>query len=673
MMKSLFTMDAYIVIRGGTDAVRAVQQWMNHRYAGRTDYFVVPCDGIFSRDVQRGLMLGLQYEIGMADGVANGNFGPGTQSGIKNSGLVSPGSSDGSRAFVHLFQAGLIFNAFPTSFDGVFGAGTASVVRDFQSFAELPESVAGDYATWASLLVSTGDPSRSAAACDTSKPLTAATAALLKSAGYKTVGRYLSVAEKRYAPGELELIFEQGLSTFPIFQEWNNEASYFSQEKGFTQGVAAVKRARNLGFKSGTILYFAVDYDATDDEMECLMFPYFTGIKEAVESSRLIPYRVGVYGTRNLCSRVAAEGLSVASFVSGMSTGYSGNLGFRLPSNWAYAQVQEYSLGSGATALPVDKDVRSKRAEPVTSVLPTPVLGKSPDLSFDEDFLWRFGDLCYLAEANGDRLLGAQDYADIVLLPIQQQTYWDIIWRTYTALPELREPVANNPHRTALIESRARYEVAAKSVPSPTQTGYDVAHLAASIRAYFSWPLPSNAPLPFVGDLGGWALDLVTCWADYALARERGPVTGGAKKWLQDAIGGTAGTFDRADLVADMDAFLIAKRIGDDAKRPLSDIVREIAFEHDRDRTWRPRTFWAERFSSSRDRAVATVVILLAQAYWVRPQTSGPAWLKLQPTRFPGSPASGVNASDETELAGELGGVAEAFADKLISLTKEGL
>ncbi|WP_232222908.1 glycoside hydrolase domain-containing protein [Jeotgalibaca sp. PTS2502] len=42
-------------------------------------------------------------------------------------------------------------------------------------------------------------------------------------------------------------------------------------------------------------------------------------------------YRVGVYGTRNVCSQVTSAGSAVTSYVSNMSSGFSGNLGFKMP------------------------------------------------------------------------------------------------------------------------------------------------------------------------------------------------------------------------------------------------------------------------------------------------------------------------------------------------------
>lgn len=59
-------------------------------------------------------------------------------------------------------------------------------------------------------------------------------------------------------------------------------------------------------------------------------------------------YRIGVYGSRNICQKVCSLTKAESSFVADMSTGYSGNLGYSMPNNWAFEQFHEYSiLGSG--------------------------------------------------------------------------------------------------------------------------------------------------------------------------------------------------------------------------------------------------------------------------------------------------------------------------------------
>nr|BFE74669.1 hypothetical protein GCM10020092_079700 [Actinoplanes digitatis] len=91
VFKGLLNMDPYVKVATGSDAVRGVQQWLNGRYLGRADFFVIPCDGRHSRDVAKAMLLAVQYELGMADGVANGVFGPGTQSGLKTHPVATGG------------------------------------------------------------------------------------------------------------------------------------------------------------------------------------------------------------------------------------------------------------------------------------------------------------------------------------------------------------------------------------------------------------------------------------------------------------------------------------------------------------------------------------------------------------------------------------------------------
>jgi hypothetical protein len=97
-------MDAYVVVAGGTEAVHEIQQWLNSRYvATRRDFFIIPCDGIFSRDVQKALYYAIQFELGYNDDQATGVFGPNTRAGLKAH-TLSTGSSG---IFVSIFSAAL--------------------------------------------------------------------------------------------------------------------------------------------------------------------------------------------------------------------------------------------------------------------------------------------------------------------------------------------------------------------------------------------------------------------------------------------------------------------------------------------------------------------------------------------------------------------------------------
>jgi len=374
VFKALLTTDAAVLIAGGNATIRRIQQDLNGRYSGRRDFYVGPTDGIYSRNVQQALMFAIQYEIDMADGTANGNFGPGTQSGLKTQGVVSTGSRDSSKYFVHLFQAALNFNGYSVPYDGVYGASTESVVRSFQAFAVLPVTGSASYATWASLLVSTGDPTRAATAADCVTTITSAKAATLVANGYRTVGRYLTntpdnIPDKNIKPGELATIFAAGMSVFPIFQTGGGTPSHFTAKRGREVTDEAHNAAMSYGFRQGTIIYFTVDWDALDQDIDTKIIPYFDAVQTQF-NMRGAFYRIGIYGPRNICSRIRAAGYSVSSFVSGMSVGYSGNLGFPLPSDWAFDQIATVTIGSGAGAIEIDRNVSSGRNAGVTSVSP---------------------------------------------------------------------------------------------------------------------------------------------------------------------------------------------------------------------------------------------------------------------------------------------------------------
>ncbi|SHH66057.1 glycoside hydrolase domain-containing protein [Streptomyces sp. 3214.6] len=362
VFKALLTMDAYVVIEGGSELTRAVQQWMNGRYVGRRNFFIVPCDGHFSRDVQKALMFAIQYEIGMSDDVANGVFGPGTQQGIRN----NPLSEGSSGTWVSLFTAAMIFNKRGgVFFDSHFDADLATRVRSFQNFAKLPVTGRGDFQTWASLLVSTGDATRRGAAADCVTEVTDARAVALRDAGYQIVGRYLSNVpdsslDKKIKSGELGRMAAYGLSCFPIYQTWGGEAAYFRREQGIADAFAAIERAKHYGFKPGTRIYFAVDFDALDYEVTDNILPHFRAIRDVMNEHGQ-GYLTGIYGPRNVCSRVAAAGYTSASFVCDMSTGFSGNLGYPLPGDWAFDQISTISVGAGSGLIEIDNNIVSGR------------------------------------------------------------------------------------------------------------------------------------------------------------------------------------------------------------------------------------------------------------------------------------------------------------------------
>jgi peptidoglycan hydrolase-like protein with peptidoglycan-binding domain len=326
-------------------------------------------------------MMAIQYEVGIPSGSINGYFGPGTQAG-----LATVGSGPLTGDLRYLFRAACYFNS-PTVVGGNPLAYSeqdldtddqtsthVTWLRAFQQFSQIPVSGTNTYTTWAQLLISTGDSSRPATGCDCITEITATRASQLYAAGYRIVGRYLDehllpgdpyFLNKALKPGEPQTILNAGLRFFPLFQYNGTQLENFTYAKGYDQGRIAHQKAAEHRVPAGTCIYFVVDYDAMDIEIDSNVKPYFQGVGAGLASlgSR---YLFGVYGSRNICTRISLEVGARWSLVSGMSWGYSGNLGFPLPVNWSFNQIREYDFAPGWG---LDHDVWRQSADPGVSIL----------------------------------------------------------------------------------------------------------------------------------------------------------------------------------------------------------------------------------------------------------------------------------------------------------------
>jgi peptidoglycan hydrolase-like protein with peptidoglycan-binding domain len=360
----------------GRAVVRGIQQELAARYGSRPGFPAVTTDGVWTSDSHQALIHALQLEIGIPEETANGVLGPLTRTTLQQQPTLVVGSADTTGYLGHLLQASLVvMSTWDGPVDGRFSSEQATRLSQFQRSVALPETGIGDYRTWAALLASNGDPTRPGTALDCITVIDAARAKTLRDAGYAIVGRYLTdsdrpdALEKRIQDGELQAILDGGLRVFPIFQEGGTDTTYFSYDLGVRAAGRADDAARRLGFLPGTPVYYAIDFDATRDEVETYLEPYFRGI-HAELVRRGSAYRVGVYAGRRICATLAAAHLTELSFVADMSTGWGANLGARIPENWAFDQILERSVGEGDQAFDVDtvvvsgRDAGQSRVEP---------------------------------------------------------------------------------------------------------------------------------------------------------------------------------------------------------------------------------------------------------------------------------------------------------------------
>lgn len=365
LMKALLSMDQFRLIpgSGGDASVRSFQQELNGGFEAYSG--LIPCDGIYDRGTNEAVIYAIQALEDMPVDVANGYFGPSTRSHCPDldysHGQVSYTGAVYSDArirrfcrianfcmYVNGFPSGTQADPFPEKID-------PAKVREFQRKYAVAETGRINLSTWLSLCVSCGDTSRKGTACDTRFEITDAHVATLIANGYRHVGRYINGGSfKELRDGEAERITAAGLDLFLIYED-GAELAYFTEEQGTADASAAMKCAAKHGIPHSAVIFFAVDFDALDGEVTTNVLPYFKNL-----SGEMSGYRIGVYGPRNVCTRVCEAGYAEFSFVSDMSSGFSGNMGYPIPDGWSIDQISNVTITHGNDSLEIDNDLVSK-------------------------------------------------------------------------------------------------------------------------------------------------------------------------------------------------------------------------------------------------------------------------------------------------------------------------
>ncbi|MDR6939435.1 glycoside hydrolase domain-containing protein [Arcanobacterium hippocoleae] len=534
-MKQFKLLSAY----GGKSEIRAIQQEINRRYKAYSG--IVPTDGLYGREMNKALIQVLQAIEGFTPSQATGNFGTGTKARLKT---ISGGTSE----WVWIGTAALVCNGIGQRVVTAWDPSIPAAIKSFQNRYKIPQTGKFDPTTWMSLLTSKGDPNRPCVACDTRFEITAERLNLLKANGYEIVGRYLTEPNqdskdpsdyfKAIRPGELERITNGGMKFFPIFQEYSTKLRHFTRENGARHATLARQAAQRLGIP-GTYIYFAVDFDATDPEVTSHILPYFQGVRGSLGGG----YKVGIYASRNICSRIIKAGYAGSAFVSDMSTGFSGNLGFPIPDDWNYDQFTEISDYKGA-GFDLDRVAYSGQAAAVDHVAPSSAGDAAPDTSIDYnklapiDLIWhlekRFEELRASGKVGKDYVAGSHGGGTWVTVPT-----WRCILN-YLAKAYLRDggsgsavnwSVSAESFRSAdanvlekdavgkkIIAALNRYidKTWRQSMTDKTGESVDLAHLAATTLGYTNWNLIPDA-------WTGWAGDLATAMENIQKTLEWNP------------------------------------------------------------------------------------------------------------------------------------------------------
>ena len=166
----------------------------------------------------------------------------------------------------------------------------------------------------------------------------------------------------------------------------------------------------------------------------------------------------------------------------------------------------------------------------------------------------------------------------LILQWLRKPEYWSegssgtqALWHAYTP-----EPVT--PSELALSRQACGVACDAQPVIKGTLPNRDIAHMAATSLGYLTWGV-TNDPMDYgLGDLGGWALDLLQIWGSYlANAPEEDLAS-----WLHTHLGEQDARmgFSYSDVLADCDAWLLARSMqSDSSERSLSTAMRDM-FAH---------------------------------------------------------------------------------------------
>ena len=343
----------------GDKMIVKIQQQLNAEWSDIIG--VGPCDGIVSRFTSYALIAALQAAEGIytsfIGSIDKRNFGD--QTVAKFPGVLKQGKNGSYVKYNKLVQYGLYLNGYDAGrFDGNFDSSIKSKVEAFQEFYALTgiglvTSGEVNCATMKSLLTSKGDTGRKAKACDCSTVLNKQQALDIKNAGYQVVGRYLTGTangkRKFITFEEIKNIESAGLRVFPIYQDGGYKVQYFQNlRQGIVDAHTAITAAKRIGVPDGTTIYFAVDFDCYDYQMKSFIVPYFKKLNLVFNSeTNNKKYKVGIYAPRYICSYISKKGLAKYSFVADMSSGYSCNLGYRIPKNWAFDQFFEFNERTG--------------------------------------------------------------------------------------------------------------------------------------------------------------------------------------------------------------------------------------------------------------------------------------------------------------------------------------
>ena len=149
-------------------------------------------------------------------------------------------------------------------------------------------------------------------------------AAGLVAQGYGFAGRYYSYDRaKNLGPSEAWALSRAGLKIVSVWEAQGDCATAFTAAQGARDAREALRLAQELGQPEGSAIYFAVDFDASEIQIDDRVSPYFAALRGVIGGA----YRVGVYGSGLVLAALRGRHLAEFCWLA-QSRGWRGYAGF---------------------------------------------------------------------------------------------------------------------------------------------------------------------------------------------------------------------------------------------------------------------------------------------------------------------------------------------------------
>lgn len=178
-----------------------------------------------------------------------------------------------------------------------------------------------------------------------------ADAACIKEHGWDLVIRYYSrttrIPEKVLTKEEARALSSAALQIAVVYEDKPVNADYFNRARGINDGEHAYNYAlETIVQPPGSAIYFAVDYDASNSEIQGPIADYFRGVFQGFQNigGQDPIYQIGIYGSGAACDWMRRNMSFVKFYWLAESTGWRGHAAF---ANWNIKQFVTHTALCG--------------------------------------------------------------------------------------------------------------------------------------------------------------------------------------------------------------------------------------------------------------------------------------------------------------------------------------